>query len=65
MKIVSFLAWEEEGMIQSRQKKQYVQEPDGSLIYPIEEVKEDQCGRRKEQQEMRSKGGRERSGQIT
>lgn len=66
MKIASFLAWEEKGMIQSRQKTQHVQEPGGSLTYPIEEVKEDQSVRRKEQQEMRSKGGgREHSGQIT
>lgn len=65
MKIASFLAWEEEGKIQSRQKEQHVQEPGGSLTYPTEEVKEDQCGRRKEQQETRSKGGRERSRQIT
>lgn len=56
VKTASFLAWEEEGMIHSRQREQHVQGPGGSRDHPMEEVKEDQCNGRKERQEMWLRG---------
>ena len=64
MKIASFLAWEQEGMIHSTQRERHVQGSGGSMDHPVEEVKEDQCNGRKEQQEMwlKSWGGGQAGG---
>ena len=54
VKIVSFLAWEEEGMIHSRQREQHMQGPEGEGTIPGRKWKRTNitCNGRKEQQEM-------------